>query len=77
MGVYVYPSEASFVLADFGRNVDKLIEKLKAKGILVRQCMNFEGVNDGFHLRLAVKDEDSNDRLLKAIREEMICAANP
>ena len=76
LGVYVYPSEAAFVLADFGKPVHGLIEKLKEKGILVRQCMNFEGVNDGCHLRLAVKDEESNNKLIEAIREEMICAEN-
>ncbi len=76
LGVYVYPSEAAFVLADFGKPVDGLIEKLKAKGILVRQCINFEGVNDRCHLRFAVKDEVSNNKLLEAIREEMICAEN-
>ena len=76
LGVYVYPSEAAFVLADFGMPVNGLIERLKVKGILVRQCMNFEGVNDGNHLRLAVKDEISNNRLIEAIREEMICAEN-
>jgi len=76
LGVYVYPSEAAFVLADFGKPVGGLIERLKAKGILVRQCMNFEGVNDGNHLRLAVKDEISNNQLINAIREEMICAEN-
>ncbi len=76
LGVYVYPSEAAFVLADFGKPVEGLIEKLKAKGILVRQCMNFEGVNDGNHLRLAVKDEESNNKLIEAIREELTCAVN-
>lgn len=76
LGVYVYPSEAAFVLADFGKPVSGLSEKLKAKGILVRQCMNFEGVNDGNYLRLAVKDEISNNKLIEAIREEMTCAEN-
>lgn len=76
MGIYVYPSEAAFVLADMGRPVGKLAEKLKARGILVRECLNFEGVDDGRHLRLAVKDEASNEKLIEAIREEMICAAN-
>ena len=64
------------MLADFGKPVDGLIEKLKEKVILVRQCMNFEGVNNGCHLRLAVKDEESNNKLIEAIREEMICAEN-
>lgn len=76
MGIYVYPSEAAFVLADFGKPVDGLTEKLKERGILVRACRNFEGIADGNHLRLAVKDEISNARLIEAIREEWICAAN-
>lgn len=76
LGVYVYPSEAAFVLADFGRPVDRMMAELKEKGILVRQCMNFDGVNDGCHLRLAVKDENSNNRLINAIRECMLCAEN-
>lgn len=77
LGVYVYPSESAFVLADFEKPVDGLIKNLKAKGILVRQCMNFEGVNDGHHLRLAVKDENSNNKLIEALREELACVANP
>lgn len=76
LGIYVYPSEAAFVLAEFGKPVDGLIERLKEREILVRQCMNFEGVNDGHHLRLAVKDETSNDKLIEALREEMTCAGN-
>lgn len=76
LGIYVYPSEAAFVLADFGKPVAGLTENLKKRGILVRQCMNFDGVDDGRHLRLAVKDEASNSKLIGAIREEMICAEN-
>lgn len=76
LNVHVYPSEAAFVLADFGRPVDALIEKLHEKGILVRQCGTFDGIDDGCHLRLAVKDEASNNRLIEALREEITCAEN-
>lgn len=76
LGAYVYPSEASFVLADFGSPMDSVAENLKAQKILVRQCMNFEGVDDGCHLRFAVKDEASNNRLLDAVREAISCAEN-
>lgn len=69
-GAFVYPSEAAFLLADFGRPVDRLAARLKARGILVRECMDFEGIDDGRHLRLAVKDDASNDRLIAALREE-------
>lgn len=76
LGVFVYPSEAAFVLADFGRPVAPLVKFLKNKHILVRECMNFDGINDGRHLRLAVKDEQDNERLLQALREAMVCAEN-
>ncbi len=72
MGVFVYPSEAAFLLADFARPAAPIAERLREKGILVRQCMNFEGIDDGCHLRLAVKEEASNDRLLAALKEAMI-----
>jgi threonine-phosphate decarboxylase len=76
MGIFVYPSGAAFLLADFGRPVEPMIRELKKRGILVRQCMNFEGIDDGRHLRLAVKDEASNEKLLAAIREAFTCAEN-
>lgn len=76
LGVYVYPSEAAFLLADFGMPVAPLVKYLKEKHILVRECMNFDGLDDGRHLRLAVKDEASNERLIEALREAMVCAEN-
>ena len=76
LGVFVYPSEAAFVLADFGMPVAPLVKSLKNRHILVRECMNFDGLGDGQHLRLAVKDEKSNERLLQALREAMVCAEN-
>lgn len=76
LGIFVYPSEAAFLLADFGRPVAPLVKYLKDKHILVRACMNFDGIDDGQHLRLAVKDEASNERLIEALREAMVCAEN-
>lgn len=74
VGAYVYPSSANFVLADFGRSVRPIASALRARGILVRECENFSGIDDGRHLRLAVKDEAANARLICEIREAMaIC----
>ena len=70
----VYPSHSACVLADFGRPVDAIAETLKERKILVRSCMSFDDINDGCHLRLAVKDEASNQKLIEALREVMICA---
>lgn len=76
LGVRVYPSESACVLVDFGRPVAPIAEKLKEKRILVRNCMNFDGINDGCHLRLAVKDEASNRRFLQALKEVLTCTEN-
>ena len=74
LGIFVYPSDANFLLADFGRDVRPIEDYLYGKKILVRQCMDFEGVDDGRHLRLAVKDEDAVRRTLEALKEAMECA---
>ena len=76
LGAFVYPSRAPFLLADFGRPVRPIAAALKKWGILVRECMDFEGVDDGAHLRLAVRTEDENVRLIDALREALACAEN-
>lgn len=76
MGIALYPSFTNFVLADFGRDVDPIIEKLKEKNILVRRCMDFHGVNDGKHLRLAVKDHKTNAVFLETLKEILRCVEN-
>ena len=76
LGVYVYPSSANFFLCDFGRTVRPIEDKLQEHRILVRRCMNFPGVDDGRHLRLAIKDERSNEIFLQKLEEAMQCAEN-
>ena len=74
LGIYVYPSQSACVLADFGKPVDAIVEALKERKILVRSCMSFDDLNDGCHLRLAVKDEASNQKLIDTLREVLLCA---
>ena len=68
LGARIYPSNANFLLADFGRSVAPIAAALKARGILVRECMDFQGIDDGRHLRLAVKEEAANARLLAELQ---------
>ena len=74
LGVYVYPSQSACVLADFGRPAEGIAQALKERKILVRSCMSFDDIADGCHLRLAVKDEVSNQKLIEILREVLICA---
>ena len=69
LGVHVYPSKASFVLARFRSDVSLIASRLKERGILVRECMDFQGIDDGHHLRLAVKDNKTNYRFINALKE--------
>ena len=74
LGIHVYPSQSACVLADFTRPVEAIAEELKKRNILVRSCMSFEDIDDGCHLRLAIKDEASNQKLIETLREVLICA---
>ena len=65
MGMEVYPSESNFLLVRSQQLVP--FELLQQKGILVRKCSSF-GLDD-FHMRVAVKTEEDNRRLLEALRE--------
>ena len=53
-------SHSSFVLA----------AGLRRKGILVRDCGNFEGLDESF-IRVAVRLEEENDRLIRALAERL------
>lgn len=45
-----------------------MYELLLAKGILIRDCSNFRGLTQGYY-RIAVKNRQENERLLKEIGE--------
>ena len=76
IGADVYPSEANFLLADLRTDARSIARKLREKGILARECMDYEGIADGHHLRLAVRTEEENTRLAEALEEAMACAEN-
>lgn len=67
LGAESTPSRSNFLLADFHRDMTEAAEMLKARGILVRTCASF-GLENRF-LRLAVKTETENGRLIAALEE--------
>ena len=67
LGAAVAPSGSNFLLADFHRDMIGAAEMLKAQGILVRTCASF-GLGNRF-LRLAVRTEKENERLINALEE--------
>lgn len=73
LGFYVYPSQANFLLVDLRREALPVQQALEQHKILVRSCMDFAGLQDGKHLRLAVKDDASNAALIKILQEVLPC----
>lgn len=70
LGLQVVPSDANFLLFRVGSNggpVD-LYELLLCKGILVRPCDNYHGLNRSWN-RVAVRLPHENELLLKALGE--------
>ncbi len=65
-GVKVYPGEANFLL--FCSGDEKLDEKLRKQGIMIRNCSNYRGLGPGFY-RTAVKTRDASEKLLHALRQ--------
>lgn len=71
LGMTVFPSEANFLLARLageGAPAARLAAQLRRRGILIRDCGNFPSL-DGRYLRVAVRSEEENGRLLQALAE--------
>ena len=63
-GLTVYPGEANFLL--FRSQDGALHDKLAARGVLIRSCVNYRGLGAGFY-RTAVKTRGETARLLAAL----------
>jgi threonine-phosphate decarboxylase len=65
LGLRVIPGEANYLLFKCGV---PLSDKLLDRGILIRSCGNFHGL-DGSWYRIAVRTERENEMLIRAIGE--------
>lgn len=63
-GFRVCPSQVNYILfrGDVG-----LMEQLRARGVEIRDCANFEGLTSGWY-RVAVRRHEENEQLIAAIR---------
>jgi threonine-phosphate decarboxylase len=71
LGLTVFPGAANYLLArlrDAQPVAAALAERLRARGILIRDCADFPPL-DGRYLRLAVRGAEDNRRLLRALGE--------
>jgi threonine-phosphate decarboxylase len=64
----LFPSRANYLLAELrdGSNVTQLRLRLMEKGILIRDCSNFQGL-DGRFFRVAVRLREDNELLLEQL----------
>lgn len=69
--IKAYKSECNFILIKlFSISSNKLREKMIEKNILVRDASNFKFLDNSF-IRLAIKDRESNIKVLKNLSEIM------
>jgi threonine-phosphate decarboxylase len=71
LGLYTYPAAANFLLLRFPSvaNAENCWERLILDhGIVLRHCGNFEGLA-GNHLRCAIRGDEENARLVKALAD--------
>jgi threonine-phosphate decarboxylase len=71
LGFTVFDSDANFLLfrSDLPvRSERPLLYRLIAKGILIRNCGNFNGLDERYY-RCCVKQRTQNERLIAALRE--------
>jgi threonine-phosphate decarboxylase len=69
-GFKVYLPDANFFFIDVRKskfNAAELTEKMLGKGILIRDCSSFRGLDEDY-VRVAVKTHSENERLIEAFK---------
>jgi threonine-phosphate decarboxylase len=73
LGFRVFPSAANFLLMKLpveAPSVSFLNERLIIEHhILIRDCDSYEGLERGMYMRVAVKDDTANRKLIHALKE--------
>ena len=64
-GFFVCPSDVNYILFKAPEGLDSALEK---KGIAIRNCSNFQGLETGWY-RTAVRTHEENEILIRAIRK--------
>lgn len=68
-GIHPLPSDANYILIKSDFDNEMLFQNLLKKGILVRMCDNYANLGHQY-IRVAVKKDEDNEKLLKALKEE-------
>lgn len=65
LNMKTYDSRANYI---FFKGEKGLYERCLEKGVLIRDCSNYRGLEEGYY-RIAVKKHEENRRLMKALKE--------
>lgn len=65
LGIRFFPSTANYYLLKVP-DAGKVVVRLRHRGILVRDCSNFRGLNNSY-IRIAVKSRRHNEMLMKEL----------
>ena len=68
-GIHPIPSDANYILIKTDFDNEMLFQNLLKKGLLVRMCDNYANLGHQY-IRVAVKKDEDNEKLLKALKEE-------
>jgi threonine-phosphate decarboxylase len=75
LGVSVFPSAANYLLLELREGMPAASElrtrMIETHRILIRNCDSYEGLAPGRYVRVAVRANAENDRLLQALSEEL------
>lgn len=69
-GITLFPGYANFVLCRSTINGSEISRLLIEKGIFIRTCEDFIGLDDRY-IRLAIKNHEQNDYLIKTLQKIM------
>lgn len=67
LGFHVYPTYANYILFKSEIQDDKLDIKLREKGIMIRNCSNYIGLDEWFY-RVAIKSHEENEKLIEILK---------
>lgn len=71
-GIHAYQPSVNFILLDvsgLGITSMKFAARMKEKGILVRDCANYPGLDGQSFVRIAVRQRADNEQFLQALEE--------
>lgn len=66
LGIVVFHSDANYILFRCERN--DLVEALLEYGILIRDCSDYDGLEEGYY-RIAIRQHNENSGLLSALED--------